>query len=94
MPPLRLLDLVAARRPGRFRADQLTYDSGSTTEPAISPDGKLVAYASDRSGEGNRDIWVQNIANGDRARLAADPADDDRAFIFAGRFQSCVPLGP
>lgn len=63
--------------PEDFALTQLTYDSGSTSEPAISPDGKLVAYASDRAGEGNRDIWVQNIANGDRARLASDPADDD-----------------
>jgi eukaryotic-like serine/threonine-protein kinase len=60
-----------------FALTQLTYDSGYTAEPAISPDGKLVAYTSDRSGEGNLDIWVQNIATGDRARLASDPADDD-----------------
>jgi len=59
-----------------FVFTQLTYDSGFTSDPAISPDGKLVAYASDRSGEGNLDIWVQNIATGDRARLAPNPADD------------------
>jgi len=59
-----------------FVLTQLTYDSGFTSDPAISPDGKLVAYASDRSGEGNLDIWVQNIATGDRARLAPNPADD------------------
>ena len=62
--------------PEDFALTQLTYDSGSTTEPTISPDGKLVAYTSDRSEEGNRDIWVQNIATGDRVRLASDPADD------------------
>ena len=27
-------------------------------------------------GEGNLDIWVQNISTGDRARLAVNPADD------------------
>ena len=59
-----------------FVLTQLTYDTGYTTYPAISPDGKFVAYASDRSGEGNLDIWVQNIATGDRVRLAPNPADD------------------
>jgi Tol biopolymer transport system component len=60
-----------------FALTQLTYDSGYTSDSAISPDGKLVAYTSDRSGEGNLDIWLQNIVTGDRARLAPDPADDD-----------------
>ena len=73
-----LITWIISRRtaPEDFALTQLTYDSGSTTEPAISPDGKLVAYTSDRSEEGNRDIWVQNISTGDRERLASDPADD------------------
>jgi Tol biopolymer transport system component len=64
-------------QPEDFALTQLTYDSGYTSDPAISPDGKLVAYTSDRSGEGNLDIWLQNIVTGDRARLAPNPADDD-----------------
>ena len=43
---------------------QLTSDLGWTDNPAISPDGKLLAYASDRGGGGTVDIWIQQIPDG------------------------------
>ena len=55
---------------------QLTSDSGLTFQPALSPDGNLVAYASDRSGEGNLDIWLKHVARGEPMRLTQHPADD------------------
>jgi Tol biopolymer transport system component len=55
---------------------QLTTDTGLTTDPALSPDGKLLAYASDRSGEGNLDIWVRQIGGGEPIRLTQDLADE------------------
>src|ERR1017187_5741809 len=54
----------------------LTTDGGLTGYPAISRDGKFVAFASDRSKENNLDIWVQQIGGGDPIRLTSDPADE------------------
>ena len=55
---------------------RLTSDVGWTDYPAISLDGKMLAYASDRSGENNLDIWVQQIPDGPPVRLTNHPADE------------------
>ena len=55
---------------------RLTSDSGLTFQPTLSPDGKLLAYASDRSGEGNLDLWLKQVEGGEPIRLTYDPADD------------------
>jgi Tol biopolymer transport system component/predicted Ser/Thr protein kinase len=60
--------------PLEFR--RLTYDTGLSFTPAISPDGNLVAYASDRGGEGALDIWVRHINQPEPVRLTRHPADD------------------
>ena len=41
---------------------RLTFDAGLQSEPTWSPDGRFVAYSSDRSG--NFDIWVKPLADG------------------------------
>jgi Tol biopolymer transport system component len=47
---------------------QLTTGHGDDREPRISPDGKSVAFASDRAFEGSYDIWTADIATGKLTR--------------------------
>jgi Tol biopolymer transport system component len=53
----------------------LTANDGLSTEPSISADGRLVAYASNRN-EDNLDIYVQQTTGGSVIRLTEDPAND------------------
>ena len=55
---------------------RLTSDSGLTYYPALSPDGTLLAYASDRADEEDLDIWVQQVGGGQPIRLTEHEADD------------------
>ena len=55
---------------------RLTNDSGLSIDPAISPDGTLMAYASDRGGEANLHIWVRQVAGGEPHR-ATTGSDDE-----------------
>jgi len=71
--------LIHSRAPaseGGPALTRLVADPGLNQDPALSPDGKLLAYASDRGGNGNLDIWVRQLAGGDPLRLTDDPADD------------------
>lgn len=55
---------------------RLTDDAGSTGWPDISPDGKMLAYASNRADADNLDIYFQPIAGRNAIRLTDHPARD------------------
>jgi eukaryotic-like serine/threonine-protein kinase len=64
---------VSAPGPSLIR---LTSASGLNTDPTLSSDGTLLAYASDRGGAGDFDIYLQAVAGGDPVPLTNDPADE------------------
>ncbi len=54
--------------------ERITFESRVVFWPAISPDGKLIAYASDRNG--NFDVYVRQLAGRQTIRLTQHPAAD------------------
>lgn len=58
---------------------RITSDGGLSSWPALSPDGKLVAYSSDRGEEDHVHIWLQQIGGGAPIRLTSGAADDTEA---------------
>ena len=56
---------------------RLTFDARLAWHPAISTDGKYMAYASDRGGSGDLHLWVQQLPTGEPVRLTKDEANED-----------------
>jgi hypothetical protein len=54
---------------------QITFDTGWTAQPAVSHDGSVLVYSSDRGPRGNSDIWIQQHGKTPR-QLTDDPAND------------------
>ena len=52
----------------------MTFGSGLQTDATFSPDGRFIAYASDKGG--NFDIWVQPVSGGDPVQITKSPAQD------------------
>jgi Tol biopolymer transport system component len=52
---------------------QLTSDASDDIQPAVAPDGKSIAFVSDR--HGGRRIWVMHADGGNARAVTAGPAD-------------------
>ena len=61
---------------GPAQLTRITSDSGLTQDPALSRDGKMLAYASDRATGENLDIWVQYLGSGNPVRLTTWDTDE------------------
>ncbi|OGD21411.1 MAG: hypothetical protein A2W03_15215 [Candidatus Aminicenantes bacterium RBG_16_63_16] len=66
--------LKSAPGPVMVQPERLTFESGGAFNPAISPDGKMIAYSSERSG--NMDIYVRQLSGQQTLRRTTHPAPD------------------
>ena len=70
---------------------RLTHGSDLNLEPTVSPDGEWVAYASDRTGKGNLDIWMQRLSGGKPCNSPGTPPTN-ASRVFGRRESYCVPF--
>lgn len=70
---LILLDRGASQPPAP-RIARITSAPGLEDEPALSPDGRSIAYTSDE--RGNLDVYVRSVDGGEPVRLTDSDADD------------------
>jgi len=68
------LILKPAPGPVMVQPERITFESGGAFCPAISPDGKLIAYSSERNG--NMDIYVRQLSGQQSVRRTEHPAPD------------------
>lgn len=64
----------APSQPVQRALTRLTSDEGLQTGATWSPDGRFIAYNSDRGGK--YDIWVQQISGGDPIQITKGPAQN------------------
>jgi Tol biopolymer transport system component len=68
--------LYAADRSNLAQLAKISTDTANATDPAFSPDGSRIAFASTR--DGNAEIYVMNADGTNPTRLTTDPQTDGR----------------
>ncbi len=63
-----------APRPVQRSFTRLTFDEGLQAGSTWSPDGRFIAYSSDRGGK--FDIWVQQVSGGDPIQITKRPGQN------------------
>ena len=66
------LHVPTATPEANWKMTRLTADAGLSRNPTLSPDGKLVAYSSDREMAGGPDLYIQQVLGVQRIRLTFD----------------------
>ncbi|MEO7653648.1 MAG: hypothetical protein ABIZ80_24580, partial [Bryobacteraceae bacterium] len=83
--------LLSCGSPGKVARDAskaapapaaLSVEPGFATDPAVSADGRWLASASDRGGQGFLHLWVRPFAGGEARQLTAG-SNDDHAPVFS-----------
>ena len=67
---------------------RLTFDDGLQIGATWSPDGRFIAYSSNRGGK--FDIWVQQVSGGDPIQITKGPGSQLAAGLVARRQVHCV----
>src|SRR5579884_106864 len=67
---------AAPENQGPLEITRLTTEGGLNQDPAISPDGKLLVYASDHGGGGVLNLYMKQIGGAESIQLTHDQAND------------------
>lgn len=67
---------IWAMKPDGTGLRQVTTGHGDDREPRFSPDGKTIAFASDRAFKGSYDIWTVPIAGGEPKQITSSENDE------------------